>query len=355
VASRSGDAAPRDILVGIEFAGSYGFTFAHHLHRAGYSVVRVLGTATSAWASVQHRRRLKTDAHDAITITELAAQGAFLPFAFAEPAFQELRQLVHERERLAKLRGTVLNRLRTCLQVVFPEVEAVFDDLSRPTALTVLQRFPTAARLRGASDEELLDAIRTGSNGHLGQHAGARVRAAAAASVALPETGCARANEIVRLLEQLSLIMGQRSEVDTDLVTALDDVPEGAFLLTIPGVAPLSAAVFLGCIGDPRVYHSARQVLRLAGLSLVERSSGVQSGARRLAKGGNQLLRRHMYMLAMRAVLRRGLYRSAYEQMVVRNGGRKKAAVVAAARHMLRLMFAVARDRRPFDPDPEHA
>ncbi len=35
--------------------------------------------------------------------------------------------------------------------------------------------------------------------------------------------------------------------------------------------------------------------------------------------------------------------------MLKRNGGRRRAALIAVARHLLRLMYAVARDGAPFD------
>src|SRR5579871_610829 len=43
-----------EILVGIEFAGSYGFTFAHYLNAldAGFSVVTVLPAHTKRWKEV---------------------------------------------------------------------------------------------------------------------------------------------------------------------------------------------------------------------------------------------------------------------------------------------------------------
>jgi hypothetical protein len=38
--------------------------------------------------------------------------------------------------------------------------------------------------------------------------------------------------------------------------------------------------------------------------------------------------------------------------MVQHNGGRKRAALVAVSRHLLRLMYAVARGGVPFDRAP---
>ena len=47
----------------------------------------------------------------------------------------------------------------------------------------------------------------------------------------------------------------------------------------------------LGPIGDPQAYTSAREVLKVAGLSLVEHSSGILGGQKRISKRGRPALR----------------------------------------------------------------
>jgi transposase len=117
----------------------------------------------------------------------------------------------------------------------------------------------------------------------------------------------------------------------------------------------LSAAVFLGSLGDVHAYRSSRQVLKLAGLSLVQDSSGIRHGYDRLSKSGRPLLRRLAFMLGLRAVRSDGLYWREYQAMLLRNGGRKMPATVAMGRKMLCLMFAIARERRTFTPVPLQA
>lgn len=78
IATAAGAAAPAEVLVGIEFAGSYGFTLAHYLDQLGYGVVGVLPVHTKRWKEVAHNQPLKTDAKDALGNTDLAAQGHFV-------------------------------------------------------------------------------------------------------------------------------------------------------------------------------------------------------------------------------------------------------------------------------------
>jgi transposase len=73
-------ADPSTVLIGIEFAGNYGFTLAHFLDQLGFPVVSILPAHTKRWKDVAHNQPLRTDAKDAGTITDLLAQGHFVGF-----------------------------------------------------------------------------------------------------------------------------------------------------------------------------------------------------------------------------------------------------------------------------------
>jgi transposase len=129
-------------------------------------------------------------------------------------------------------------------------------------------------------------------------------------------------------------------------------LPEWKALQTINGVAPVTAAVFLGAIGDPQAYSSSREVLRVAGLGLIERSSGQKQGAVRLGKRGRPMLRQMAYMLAVRSIRRGTPMRARYEALIERNGGKARKALVALMRDLVKLMYAVARNRRDYSASP---
>ena len=116
-------AAPADLLIGIEFAGSYGFTFAHYLHHRGFEIVTVLPSDTKRWKEVMHHQALKTDQKDALGITDLVSRGHFVRFAFLEPVYAELRYLVSTRERFSLQRRAAITRLKATLELVFPECQ----------------------------------------------------------------------------------------------------------------------------------------------------------------------------------------------------------------------------------------
>jgi transposase len=348
VVRAAGRVAPAEILVGIEFAGNYGFTFAHYLHAQGYGIVSVLPSHTKRWKEVAHQQALKTDAKDALGITDLTAQGHFVGFPFLSPDYAELRYLTSARERLRVLHRGTLTRLRTILHVVFPEFEQLFGRFTKRTPLTLLAAYPGPADVLAAPRRKVLAVLDAASRGHLGAEKYEALRQAAEATLGLPGAQGALREEIPLLLEQWRLVERQRRVIEQRMTTTLGRLPETPYLLSIPLVAPVTAAMFLGAIGDPRAYGSAREVLKVAGLSLVERSSGILVGQKRISKRGRPALRAAAYMLAVRSIRRGGLFRAEFDGLVARNGGKRLKAVVAVSRSALRLLFSIARDRRMF-------
>ncbi len=345
-------ASPAEMLVGIEFAGNYGFTFAHYLHQLGFRVVSVLPSHTKSWKDVAHNLNLKTDAKDAAGITDLAWQGHFVKFAFLQSRYAELRYLVSSRERLQIVRKGCITRLRTVLQVVFPEFEGEFRSIVDLTPLSLLEAFPGPQELLAARKSKVLSLLRRTSRNHVGAAKYERLCEAARATLALEVARGALKTEIALLIERYRVYERQLATVEATMVAALDGLPETPALLSMPLVGPISAAAFLGAVGDPQAYDSSREILRLAGLTLTERSSGIHKGEPRISKRGRPGLRAMAYMLAVRGIAKGRMFRPEYDRLMARNGGKAHKALIAIARRALRIMFSVARSRRIWTPEP---
>ncbi|MBK6423872.1 MAG: transposase [Gemmatimonadetes bacterium] len=72
--------SPTQMLVGLEFAGHHGFTFARFLADRGYPVVNVLPAHTNRSKELEDNSPLKTDAKDAAQIARLVGMGIFVRF-----------------------------------------------------------------------------------------------------------------------------------------------------------------------------------------------------------------------------------------------------------------------------------
>ena len=137
--------------------------------------------------------------------------------------------------------------------------------------------------------------------------------------------------------------------LDRRLDALLQPLPAAQALLTVPEVNAVCAGTLLAELGTPGDYVHPRQVLKLAGMNLVEKSSGDVTGRKRQSKRGRPMLRRQLFLLAGRWCLQRGLYRDYYEALLARNGHLRTKAICAVARKLVPLLLTVLQSGEPFD------
>jgi transposase len=342
--------AREKMLVGLEFAGHHGFTFAHDLARRGYPVVNVLPSVTKKTKEIEDNSPLKTDAKDAALIAKLVGDGTFVRFPFLDDVYVEMRLLATERHRLSCEMVRFKNRLQGILDLAWPEYLEHFSDLTHPTPIALLERWPLPQDLREAFPVLVRRVAKVASRNHYGKDKVDGLLATAHRSVGLVQGAEVRRKEIERLLRRWALVREQMLEVDIALTARVERCPAAQALTTIPEIGAVCAATIVAELGTPEDYESPRQVLKLAGMNLVEKSSGTYRGRTRQSKRGRPELRRQLFLLAGRWCHRgRGLYRPYYDAMLARNGGCKTKAVCAVARKLVPLILRVAQSQEPFD------
>lgn len=341
--------APQQMLVGLEFAGHHGFTFAHFLAARGYVVVSVLAAHTKASKEIEDNSPRKDDAKDAAQICRLVGEGIFVRFPFLEPPYLELRLLTVHRHRLTVEATRFKNRLQGLLDLAWPEFLGQFAHLDKATPRAILERWPLPADVLAAPLRTVRKEIRLASRGHISREQVDALLAAARTSIALTQAAPERRLEIQGLLGRWALVRTQLAELERRITALVDDCPEAKVLLTVPEVSAVCAATLVAELGTPQDYAHYRQVLKLAGMNLASRSSGQTVGRKWQSKRGRPALRRQLFLLAGRWCLPRGLYRADYLALKARNGGLGTKAVCTLARKLVPLLLRVMQTGEPFD------
>jgi transposase len=121
-------------------------------------------------------------------------------------------------------------------------------------------------------------------------------------------------------------------------------------LQSIPGIGFVTAATLLTETQALESFLQARQLTAYAGIAPAPHTSGssVQRRAS-ISKIGNPRLRRAFYMASLSAVRRAGPLQAFYQRLREK-GKPAKLALVAVARKLLVLCFAIIRSQRPYDP-----
>lgn len=152
------------------------------------------------------------------------------------------------------------------------------------------------------------------------------------------------------LLMTLEVLEPQLAAVEQELGKLCSKEPVIAQLTTAPGVGGLIAASFVSVVDDAKRFKSAHQVESYIGLVPSENSSGGRRRVGAISKQGNPYLRALLVQGAW-AVLKASEddpLRRWGEAIVKRRG--KRIAVVAVARRLVGILWAMWRDGSVYEP-----
>lgn len=335
------------VVVGYESTGHYGKPLEEWLATQGYERQLVSALHTKRAKDMLDNSPLKSDAKDAAVIADLLRQGYGKSLVSQEDVYMSLRILGKLRARLVRERTAYLNRLNRTLDVLFPELPGLFSKLSNKTVLALLEVAPTPHHAVGLGVDRIAELLRRHSRGRLGQ-----ARAEAIVKAAEQSIGCqvgreARCLELAQLLPRIAALSAEIAGIEGKMGSALKAIPYAKLLQGVPYLGTVTVAVVLGELGDLRKYRNVKQVLKMAGLGLYEKSSGQHTGQRHITKRGRSQLRQALYMAVSRMM---GEGR-ALAPLQARSKGKPFAKVaVAGMRRLLRTLYAMARDHKPFVP-----
>ncbi len=162
-----------------------------------------------------------------------------------------------------------------------------------------------------------------------------------------------------RLLSQIAPLLAVMRHVNHQLIYAervIEDVTAHdervQHLRTVPSVGPVTAAAFVATIDDVRRFRRAHEVEAYLGLVPRELSSGESQRRGRITKAGNARMRWLLIQVAVSILRRRPPQGEALRAWALRIAARrgKHVAVVALARRLAGILYALLRDGSVFDP-----
>jgi transposase len=148
------------------------------------------------------------------------------------------------------------------------------------------------------------------------------------------------------LNEQIKLANEKLAEIVKD-----DEVVKR--LTSVPGVGPVTATTYAATLDGAARFQDARQVRSYLGLVPREHSSGEKQHRGRISKAGNSRARSLMVEAAWALLRCKTPKNQALHDWTARIAARrdKATAVVALARKMAGIMYAIWRDGTEFNPD----
>ena len=256
-------------------------------------VSRVVVANTHRLAAISNSKK-KTDREDAKTLAQLLAAGVM------ESSWLPAEQTRALRRRVSRRHGLVTARTRAK------------NEVSAVLGRNLSQRPPMS------------DPFSENGRRWLG-------------SLALPDD---EVETMSAALRQIDFFTGEIAVIERELARFGSGSAEVRRLMTVPGVAMLTAVTFMAQVGEIGRFASARQLVGYFGLDPRVRQSGNgPTHAGRISKEGSTLVRHVMVEAATAAVRTPGPLRAFYQRLRSRRG--HQVAVVATARKMVTILWHV--------------
>jgi transposase len=338
----------KEVVVGYESTGCYAEPLLHFFKDKPVRLIQVNPLHTKRLKELNGNSPHKTDQKDPKVIADIIELGHGLTVVIPKGAAAELRRLTQARERELKRRTALYNQLQDLVFLCFPELLQLMKNVKTKTTQHLLQHYPTPALLLAQGVESLAFTLRRVSKGKLGLDRAKALYAAAENSVGISDGLIGLNLEIQALLAAITTSDTYITSLEHAMRHQLEAIPYSKLLLSMKGLGVVTVAGLIGEVGDFTKFHTQSEMLKLAGLDLFEISSGKHKGQKRISKRGRSLMRKLLFFAAINTVRKGGIMHGQYHQYL-QNGMKKMKALIAIARKLLGIMFALVRTQKEYD------
>lgn len=341
----------QDILIGFEPTGHYWMNLAAFLTKHDINFVIVNPLHVSRAKELDDNLQTKNDQKDARVIAKLITNGHFSYPRILHGLEAELRQGSLIRWTLKKNIASVKNRIIRWTDRFFPEFFTIYKGFGQ-NACAILKQTPLPTDLLERNTEELVTLYReTEDLRYPSRPKLKKLKQVAKNSIGIIEGLLMARMEIKTLVDQLTLFEKQLKEVNNQLTILAKQLTDYEYLISVPGIGEGTVAELLAETGSLTQYNSPRQLIKLAGLTLRENSSGKQKGQKRISKRGRKKLRSLLYRAILPLIRNNQAFNELYQYYISRevNPLQKKEAMVVLCSKLLKIFHGLSRHQVPFD------
>ena len=340
-----------EILVGFEPTGHYWMNLAAYLSAHGIPFVMVNPHHVNRSKELDDNLQTKNDQKDALVIARLIRDGRFSYPRILEGVEAELRNGATLRSKIQEDLNALQNRIIRWIDRFFPEFMTVFKDFGK-MAYAALEMTPLPSDIQGKMPEELLFMYRQVEGMKSPQLPKAKQLVEVAQhSIGLTEGLVMARIEIATLLTQYKLMQNQLVTLTEQLTELAKEITDYEYLNSVPGISDGTIVELLSEVGSLTQYEHPRQLIKLAGLTLRENSSGQHKGQKRISKRGRRKLRALLFRVMMPLLRHNEAFKKLHEYYTTRtiNPLRKKQSIVVLCGKLLKILHTLCKKRVYFD------
>jgi transposase len=366
------DFATKPILI-MESTGHYHKILFQYFVNKGFSICIVNPLQTDSIKNIGIRK-VKNDKLDARKIALLYRLQELRITNVPDEDIECLRSLCRQYFNLDDELTAYKNRLISIVDQVMLNFTDVFDDICSKTALCILENYPNPDDILKADKAKLIELIKVTSRKGL-KWATSKYELLILKATEFKPLSISNAANLALLKVNINMIKTFTQAKD-DVTTAIEnllkadssrDLPVLSFLIelldSIPGIGIIIAATILAEIGDFSAFSKPNKLTAYFGIDPSVRQSGKFKGTENvMSKRGSRLLRRVLFTVALTNIRKKSngqeynpVLLEFYKKKCVNKV--KKAAIGAVMHKLVNIIFAVIRNRKPYEfrTPEEHA
>lgn len=335
----------KEIAIAMEPTGHYWKSLGHFLKERDYKIYLVNPYHVKLSKELRDNRQRKTDKKDSLLISNLLKEGKYLNVLMLSGNYELLRRISILRDKISEDNKRAQIRLVTILDQYLPEYSRCFSELKGKTSLGLLKKYGITDLRFSEDREKIIKDIIILSKKRISKEKGIYIESILKNSIGLNTALSVAEMEVKIWIEQIESNLNKLKSIDLEIKKIIDETEESKYLLSIKGIGLITIANILGQTGAFKNYKSYKQIEKLAGLDLVESSSGKKTGKKEISKRGRDKLRCSLYQATITCLANNKDIKSKYDYKVKELKKNKMVALTSISIKILKIMFSLVKNR----------
>nr|MCR5279636.1 IS110 family transposase [Lachnospiraceae bacterium] len=340
------------VVPGMEPTGHYWFNLGKFLQDNDMKPVLINPHHVKKSKELDDNSQTKNDRKDPKVIAGLVREGRYMIPYLPDGVYADLRTASNMRFQIQSELTRILNRISRWFNIYFPEYKTVYGNLDAVSGMLVLKTAPLPKDILTLGVDGIDKIWRDAKLRAVGKKRAQTLVNAAEHSVGSKEGAIAARVEIRMLIEDYESRNARLQEVMALIEELVKKIPMTEKLLAIKGVGIKTVSGFLAEVGDISRFKSPKELQKLAGLALVENSSGKHKGETTISRRGRKRLRYLLFEVAMSLVSKNREFAELHNYYTTRkqNPLKKMQSLMVVAAKLIRVFYAMLTKGVDYDP-----
>lgn len=331
------------VLVGMEPTGPYWLPLARWLQTEGYWTVTVNPAHVKKSKELDDNNQAKTDYRDARVIAQLLKDARFSEPNLLEGIYEELRNAKNIRKVMVNDLKRIKNQMANWLDRYFPEYKKGYANWEAESFLYILDKYKLPANMADLNAVEVYSDVRMKFPRGVGQKKIEKLIEASKESIGITE-GCRMAEkELDYLVKRYKELVSDIGDIEGSIEVLCEELPEVQKITQIKGIGITTASGVVAELGNIKGYRTPKQMIKMAGLSLTENSSGQKKGKMSISKRGRKDLRKILYQAVVGMIRTNEAFHELYQyyRFRAKNQLTGKQVIIVLVNKLLRIIHTI--------------